>query len=111
MLKKDDGLIDWTQDVLTIRNRIRGLTPWPGAYTALDGKTLKVYRTRIGSGNGAPGTVLQAAKTGLEVACGNGSLWIDELQLEGKKRLPATEFLAGCRIEPGTMLGQKETTA
>ncbi len=108
MLKKEDGLIDWSGDAIAIRNRIRGLTPWPGAYTHLNGKTLKVFRTRAGSGTGSPGTVLQAGKNGIEVACGSGSLWIDELQLEGKKRLAAAEFLAGCRIEPGTTLGDKD---
>jgi methionyl-tRNA formyltransferase len=108
MLKKEDGLIDWSNDAVAIRNRIRGLTPWPGAYSYLNGRTLKIFKTRTGTGAGAPGTVLQAGKGGIEVACGCGSLWIDELQLEGKKRLAAAEFLAGCRIETGTTLGDKD---
>jgi methionyl-tRNA formyltransferase len=108
MLKKEDGLIDWSGDAVAIRNRIRGLTPWPGAYSYLNGKTLKIFKTRTGTGAGSPGTVLQTGKGGIEVACGSGSLWIDELQLEGKKRLAAAEFLAGCRIETGTTLGDKD---
>ena len=108
MLKKEDGLIDWSGDATAIRNRIRGLTPWPGAYSYLNGKTLKIFTTRTGAGAGVPGSVLQAGRGGIEVACGNGSLWIDELQLEGKKRLAAADFLAGYRIETGTILGDKD---
>lgn len=108
MLKKEDGLIDWTRDARTIRNLVRGMTPWPGAFTYLDGKLVKVYRTRIGEGEGAPGTVIAAGRDGIEVACGGGSLLLDELQLEGKKRLPVRDFLAGCRIAPGTAFGKED---
>jgi methionyl-tRNA formyltransferase len=108
MLKKEDGLIDWTRDARTIRNLVRGMTPWPGAFTYLDGKLVKVYRARIGEGKGAPGTVLAAGRDGIEVACGGGSLLLDELQLEGKKRLPVRDFLAGCRIAPGTAFGKED---
>lgn len=108
MLKKEDGLIDWTRDARTIRNLVRGMTPWPGAFTYLDGKLVKVYRARIGEGKGAPGTVLAAGRDGIEVACGDGSLLLDELQLEGKKRLPVRDFLAGCRIAPGTAFGKED---
>lgn len=106
ILKKEDGRIDWTRDALSIRNLVRGMTPWPGAFTSLDGKLVKVYRARIGEGEGAPGTVLATGRDGIEVACGGGSLLLDELQLEGKKRLPARDFLAGCRITPGTAFGK-----
>jgi len=108
MLKKEDGLIDWTRDARTIRNLVRGMTPWPGAFTYLDGKLVKVYRARIGEGKGTPGTVLAAGRDGIEVACGGGSLLLDELQLEGKKRLPVRDFLAGCRITPGTAFGKED---
>lgn len=108
MLKKEDGLIDWTRDARTIRNLVRGMSPWPGAFTYLDGKLVKVYRTRIGEGEGAPGTVIAAGRDGIEVACGGGSLLLDELQLEGKKRLPVRDFLAGCRIAPGTAFGKED---
>lgn len=108
MLKKETGLIDWTREPLAVKNLVRGVTPWPGAYTLLDGKTVKVFKATVGSGAGSPGTVLRADRQGLEVACGSGSLLLDELQLEGRKRLPAAEFLAGCRIVPGTVLGTKD---
>jgi methionyl-tRNA formyltransferase len=108
MLKKEDGRIDWTRDARTIRNLVRGMTPWPGAFTYLDGKLIKVYQARTGEGEGTPGTVLDAGRDDIEVACGGGSLFLDELQLEGKKRLPVRDFLAGCRISPGTVFGKEE---
>ena len=107
MLKKEDGLIDWGKDAATIKNLVRGMTPWPGAYSHVDDKLLKVYRVQSAAGAGAPGEVLKAGRDGIEVACGSGSIVIVELQLEGKKRLPAAEFLAGCRLEPGFILGKK----
>lgn len=108
MLKKEDGLIDWGKDAATVKNLVRGMTPWPGAFSYLDDKLLKVYRVQIGSGAGTPGTVLAAGRDGIEVACGTGSIVIQELQLEGKKRLNAAEFVAGCKLEQGTALGKKE---
>jgi len=105
MLKKEDGLIDWNREPQQIKNLVRGFTPWPGAYTSLDGKTLKLYKVSVTEGNGKPGEVITAGKDGIIVACGSGSLRIEELQLEGRKRLSASEFLAGCRLEPGSRLG------
>jgi methionyl-tRNA formyltransferase len=110
MLKKEDGLVDWTKDAPGIKNLVRGMTPWPGAFSYLDDKLLKVYRVQSASGTGAPGEVLAVGRDGIEVACGAGSVIIFELQLEGKKRLPAAEFLAGCKLEPGMLLGKKGST-
>lgn len=107
MLKKEDGQIDWSKDAASIKNLVRGMTPWPGAFSYLDEKLLKVYRVDSASGSGNPGEVLTAGRDGIEVACGEGSIIIHELQLEGKKRLPAAEFLAGCKLEPGAALGKK----
>jgi methionyl-tRNA formyltransferase len=107
MMKKEDGLIDWQKDAAGIKNQVRGMTPWPGAFSYLDDKLLKVYRVQSAQGAGRPGEVLAVGRDGIEVACGTGSLVIHELQLEGKKRLPAAEFLAGCTLEPGTMIGKK----
>lgn len=105
MLKKEDGLIDWTGEAARIKNLVRGLTPWPCAYTFLDGKTLKIFTVSATDESGEPGTVLRVGKDGVVVACGSGSLLIGELQLEGRKRLNAGDFLAGCRLTPGTRLG------
>ncbi|HEY3309487.1 MAG TPA: methionyl-tRNA formyltransferase [Desulfuromonadaceae bacterium] len=103
MLKKEDGLINWYRDARTIHNQVRGMTVWPGAYTFLNRQPLKIYRTRIGTGAGLPGSVLRAERSVLEVACLNGSLLIEELQLAGKKRLDSADFLSGCPISPGTL--------
>jgi len=108
MLKKEEGLIDWNREPQAIRNMVRGLTPWPGAYTFLDGKIVKIYRCRVADGSGVPGTVLQADRSGLAVACRGGSLLIEELQLEGKKRLSARDFLTGYNIIQGTILGNRD---
>lgn len=105
MMKKEDGLIDWSRSAVEIHNQIRGLDPWPGAYTALGGETLKLFITNPESGSGDPGTVLGADGSGLRVACGEGVLCIGEMQLPGKKRLPISDFLRGRSLETGTRLG------
>ena len=108
LLKKETGLISWGMSPRDIRNLVRGLTPWPGAFTFLDGASLKICRALAAGGSGAPGTVISAGKDGIEVACSGGSIIIQELQLEGRKRLTAAEFLAGCKIPPGIVLGEKD---
>jgi len=102
MLKKELGEINWNATTIDIINLVRGITPWPGAYTKYDGKTVKIHKVRAGSGTGAPGEILTAGKAGIEAASSDGSIVIEELQLEGKKRLTAAEFLAGCKISPGS---------
>ncbi len=112
MLKKEHGRIDWNLDAEAIRNMVRGMSPWPGTYTSLDGKLVKIFRVRAGSApvpdKAAPGTVLSAGREGIEVACNGDVIIIDELQLEGRKRLAAGDFLAGCKITPGMILGNRE---
>ncbi len=105
MLKKEDGIINWHSDARTIHNQVRGLAVWPGASTAIGDHVLKIFRTRVGEGSGKPGTVLQAAKGIFEVACLSGSLFLQELQLAGKKRLDCASFLAGCPVSEGILLG------
>lgn len=105
MLKKEDGLIDWQRDARAIHNQVRGMAVWPGAHTLLGGQALKIYRTRVANGTGPPGSVLRAERGVFEVACLSGSVFIEELQLAGKKRLEAASFLAGCPVAPGTLLG------
>ena len=105
MLKKEDGLINWHADARAIHNKVRGLAVWPGACTTIGEQVLKIFRTRVGTGSGEPGIVLQAAKGLLEVACRSGSLFLEELQLSGKKRLDSISFLSGCPLSVGTQLG------
>lgn len=105
MMKKEDGLIDWKKSAIEIHNQVRGLDPWPGAYTYLDEDVLKIAATAIDMDiSGEPGTILSADKTGVRVACGGGTLIIGELQLPGKKRLSAMNFLSGRPLFTGTRL-------
>ena len=108
-IRKEDGLIDWKQPARAIWNRVRGLMPWPGAYTVLPGAgrrhLLKLWRADVSEGAGAPGQVLNADKNGIVVACGAGALKIGKLQLEGGKRLSVQEFLAGHELMVGAVLG------
>jgi len=105
MLKKEDGIINWQTDARSIHNKVRGLAVWPGACTTIGDQVLKIFKTRVGSGSGEPGVVLQAAKGLIEVACQSGSLFLQELQLSGKKRLDSTSFLSGNPLTVGTLLG------
>ncbi|MEW6144776.1 MAG: methionyl-tRNA formyltransferase [Thermodesulfobacteriota bacterium] len=105
MLRKEDGRIDWTKPAGEIRDLIRGMLPWPGAYTSLDGKMLKIYKASSSEGEGSPGVVISAPQGILRVVTGRGALDIQELQIEGGKRLGSREFLLGRKIVPGAVLG------
>jgi methionyl-tRNA formyltransferase len=106
LLKKEDGRIDWRRSAQQLHNQVRGLDPWPGAYTLLAGEPLKLARTRpLGEAHTAmPGTVLATSRDGVHIACGQGILCVGELQLPGRKRLPAADFLRGCPLSTGTSL-------
>src|SRR5512140_1837322 len=106
IMNKEDGRIDWTRSAKEIENRVRGLAPWPGAYTGFRGSLLHVWKAKAGTpATGAvtePGTVIAATKDSLAVACGGASaLELLEVQLEGKKRLPARDFMNGARVAAG----------
>lgn len=105
-LTKALGAIDWKQSAVTIERLVRGLSPWPGTYTTLNGKTLKIWKAALTDGvtSGEAGTV-QIAKDRLFVATGDGVLEIKELQLEGKKRMEAGAFLHGVTLSSDTRLG------
>jgi len=112
MLSKNDGLIDPAQPAVGIYNRLRGMTPWPGCFTLLAGRMLKIHRACVRDAcpvPGTPGTVLQADVQGIKVATGHAALLITELQLEGKKRMCAGDFLKGTCVQPGIVLGEGET--
>ena len=109
MLTKEEGKIDWGKDPRSIHNMIRGLVPWPCAYTYLDGKMLKIMSGsyEINDHGIMNGTLLKE-KSGVKVACSGGYIIPKILQLEGKKALDATAF--SCGLKTGkTILGQKET--
>jgi methionyl-tRNA formyltransferase len=107
MLKKDDGLIDWTRPAIEIERRVRGLDPWPGSFTHAKGKLLKVHRAKIVSAQatGASGEVVRADSGGFWIATLSGIIGLEEVQLENKKRLPGAEFIKGARIKAGDRLG------
>jgi methionyl-tRNA formyltransferase len=107
MLRKDDGRIDWTKPAARVHDHARGMTPWPGAWTTLGGKLIKILATRRAPGpaGGAPGEVVVAHKGRCEVACGEGRVEIVRAQVEGKKALGATELVAGRTLAVGTLLG------
>ncbi len=103
MIKKEDGLIDWSQTASVLERRVRGFHPWPSAYTYWHGKLLKIHRAKVMAKEVAanPGEVVRADGKGLWVATGSGVLSLEEVQLENKKRLPGTEFIRGARVEEG----------
>jgi len=108
MLKKEHGRIDWSLTAQEIAWRVRGLYPWPGAYTTFRGKNLHVWAAAVSPAPAAaplePGT-LAAERGRLVVACGQGTqLEIKELQVEGRKRLAARDFLNGVHLQPGEKL-------
>ena len=104
LMKKEDGRIDWSRSAQEIHNHVRGLDPWPGAYTTINGELLKLAETSPEAAEGLPGNVIAADKNGVCVACGSGSLRIQQLQLAGRKRLAAADFLRGCPLEAGAMM-------
>lgn len=107
MLDKALGKIDWTKSAEEIERLIRGLNPWPSAYTSYDGKTVKLWDADVVSEEtGEPaGTIVHVTKHGFQVQTGNGLLQINELQLEGKKRMDTASFLRGYPVAEGTILG------
>ena len=107
MLDKELGRIDWSRDAASIERLIRGLNPWPSAYTLWEGKTMKIWAAEVLDGDSALpcGAVADVTKTGFSVQTGSGLLRILELQIPGKKRMSADAFLRGYRMEPGTRLG------
>jgi len=105
MLKKSDGEINWGESAVEIRNLIRGMNPWPGTFTKLNNKSLKIFSAGIAEGHGEPGEVIESGPGILRVATGKGALDILELQIEGGKRLDVKAFLSGRKIDKGAILG------
>lgn len=105
IIKKDTGRISWEKTAEEIRNLIRGTQPWPGAFTDLNDKTLKIFKASISNDVGNPGEVLRSDPGTLRVGTGEGSLDILELQLEGGKRIKTEDFLRGRTVKPGVRLG------
>ncbi len=105
LIKKEDGKIDWKKSSVQLYAQVRAFNPWPGAFTRLDGKVLKIWGAEPAEGKGNPGEVISVDKKSFTVACGEGALKIVSLQPEGKKKMDTASFLLGNKIETGTRLG------
>lgn len=108
MLSKEEGLVDWNENAFAVHNKIRGLYSWPGAFTKLEGKTLKLQKSVLSDkvGNNIPGEIV-CADGKIIVSCGdNKCIELKEIQLEGKKRMEASAFLNGHKLSVGTVLGK-----
>jgi len=113
-IKKQDGEIDWREPARAIWNRVRGLVPWPGAYTHVPAEPkpylLKIWEAEVIEATSSPGEILRADKSGIVIGCGQDGLRICQLQLEGGKRLSAQQFLAGHALRSGQILSRIQET-
>jgi methionyl-tRNA formyltransferase len=114
MLKREDGLIDWSMSAREIANRVRAFQPWPGTYTNFRGGRLTVWRGHEApshqdtSVTAQPGTILNIDESGITIACsGLSALLIQEVQIEGKRRVSAREFGNGARLKPGDRINRE----
>lgn len=105
MLTKAMGLIVFTKPAKELDCFVRGMDPWPSAYTLLSGKTLKLWKVRAVEGSGKAGSVIDIGKESFTIACGEGAIEVLEVQLEGKKRMSAGDFLKGSTLNIGQELG------
>jgi len=110
LLKKEDGRVEWSQPALAIHNRIRGLQPWPGAFTSFRGQSLHIWRSEIAveelgrPAAGRQGQILTVRP--LTVSTADTPLELLEVQLEGRKRIPAADFVNGQRVTENELLGE-----
>lgn len=106
-ISREDERIDWTKDAQTIHNHIRGLSPWPVAYTTMDGKNLKLWRSEIVENvKGEPGEIIETTKDAIIVATGSeDGVALTEIQLAGKKRVKTRDYISGLQSKiDGTKL-------
>jgi methionyl-tRNA formyltransferase len=104
ILKKEDGVIDWSRPANEIANRVRGFQPWPGCYTSFRGHGLHIWKARVFDA-AVPAGTLEVQGKRLHAGCGEASLELIEVQPEGKKRMSAQAFMNGYRIAQGEVLG------
>ena len=104
------GKIDWKKDAISIERLIRGLNSWPSAYTAFHDKILKIWDADVEAGTAKeePGTVIKVTADAIYVQTGEGVLKINEVQIQGKKRMAVKAFLLGHKVEEGFLLGDNE---
>jgi methionyl-tRNA formyltransferase len=111
-MKKEIGLIDWNTPAVNIHNQIKGVMPWPGAFTSYRNRLLKIFQAKVlpifPSHKPSVGEVIRADKHGIVVACLRGFLEIKELQLESGKRMSAESFVIGHKLAAGEILGENK---
>jgi methionyl-tRNA formyltransferase len=107
LLKKEDGVIDWNLPAITLANRVRGLSPWPGAYTTAEGDRWTIWRASALSGpvTKPPGVIVAVTHETIHVATGKGVLAVMELQPANSRRMTVSQYLAGHYIAIGLQLG------
>jgi methionyl-tRNA formyltransferase len=107
LLRKEDGLIDWTMNAAALANRVRGLSPWPGAYTFFGAERWNIWKaiSHGGATTDKPGTIVTVNKQAMLVATGDGLLDIREIQTANAKRMSVSQFLAGHQVMAGALLG------
>ncbi len=103
-LEKEDGRLDWNKPAAVLRHQIRGFYPWPGSFTTVDGKRLKVLAARVERGAGRPGEIVDLAGDGVLVACGEGALRLVDVQPEGRPTMSGQAFLTGTTWKLGQVL-------
>ena len=106
LLNKAMGELDFSRDAAELERLIRGLDPWPGAYTFFRGKKLSLWEADVAEGNAEAGVVKEVGRDHIDVGCGSGILRITRLQAEGKKQMSARDFLNGIKVEAGERLGR-----
>lgn len=104
MIRKEHGRIEWGKSAREVRDLVRGMTPWPSAFTDHDGKTLKVLAASVREGKGRPGEILSVDRDGIVVACGEGALLLDKIQPEGGRAMSSREYAQGRRVRKGDRL-------
>ncbi len=104
LLTKEDGRINWTEDVETLHRLVRAVNPWPGAFFPFAGENVKVWEAFVEDGNCCPGSVKAITRDGISVGTGNGLLRLSEVQAPGKKRISAGEFARGRGLKAGDLL-------
>jgi methionyl-tRNA formyltransferase len=104
MIKKEHGRIDWGKSAREVRDLVRGMTPWPSAFTGHDGKTLKILAASVREGGGRPGEILSADRDGIVVACGEDALLLGKVQPEGGRAMSSREYAQGRRVRKGDLL-------
>lgn len=107
IMDKTLGNIEWNKSAKDIHNLVRGVNPWPSAYTTYENQTMKIWKTKVVDKNSdkAPGTILKVDKEGIEVNTGNGVIQISEIQMSGKKRMVVSEYIKGNTISTDIVLG------